>query len=54
MFALGQKQTLQRLLLMSALPPKADIETQLRDVRFVPKAGIKLFQLSLKYPLTLG
>jgi hypothetical protein len=23
---------------MSALPPKADIETQSRDVRFVPKA----------------
>jgi hypothetical protein len=25
---------------MSALPPKADIETQLRDVRFAPKADI--------------
>jgi hypothetical protein len=25
---------------MSALPPKADIETQLRDVRVVPKADI--------------
>jgi len=25
---------------MSALPPKADIETQSRDVRFVPKADI--------------
>jgi hypothetical protein len=25
---------------MSALPPKADIETQLRDVRFVPKADM--------------
>jgi len=25
---------------MSALPPKADIGTQLRDVRFVPKADI--------------
>ena len=25
MSALGQKQTLQRILLMSALPPKADI-----------------------------
>jgi len=24
---------------MSALPPKADIETQSRDVRFVPKAN---------------
>src|SRR5262249_47935310 len=37
MSALGQKQTWQRLLLMSALPPKADIGTQPRDVRFVPK-----------------
>jgi hypothetical protein len=25
---------------MSALPPKADIETQSRDVRFVPKADM--------------
>jgi hypothetical protein len=25
---------------MSALPPQADIGTQLRDVRFVPKADI--------------
>jgi hypothetical protein len=25
---------------MSALPPKANIETQSRDVRFVPKADI--------------
>jgi hypothetical protein len=28
----------QRILVMSALPPKADIGTQPRDVRFVPKA----------------
>jgi len=27
---------------MSALPPKADIGTQPRDVRFVPKADICL------------
>jgi hypothetical protein len=26
----------------SALPPKADIQTQPRDVRFVPKADIKI------------
>jgi len=26
---------------MSALPPKADIETQWRDVRFVPKADAR-------------
>src|SRR5262249_6244355 len=36
--ALGQKQTLKSLDPMSALPPKADIETQPRNVRFVPKA----------------
>src|SRR5215471_170719 len=36
MSALGQKQTFTYLGPMSALPPKADIETQPRDVRFVP------------------
>jgi hypothetical protein len=36
MSALGQKQTLDRRPLMSALPPKADIGTQSRNVRFVP------------------
>jgi hypothetical protein len=40
MSALGQKQTLQSVRLMSALPPKADIGTQSRNVRFVPKADI--------------
>jgi hypothetical protein len=38
MSALGQKQTSERVQSMSALPPKADIGTQPRDVRFVPKA----------------
>jgi hypothetical protein len=36
MSALGQKQTLQHVRTMSALPPKADIGTQPRNVRFVP------------------
>src|SRR5215469_3822822 len=40
MSALGQKQTSKHVLAMSALPPKADIGTQPRDVRFVPKADI--------------
>jgi hypothetical protein len=40
MSALGQKQTSRHLQPMSALPPKADIGTQPRDVRFVPKADI--------------
>ena len=34
--ALGQKRTLGRVHPMSALPPKADIGTQPRNVRFVP------------------
>ena len=38
MSALGQKRILAHLRLMSALPPKADIGTQPRNVRFVPKA----------------
>jgi len=41
MSALGQKRTLKRLHLMSALPPKADIGTQPHDVRFVPEADIQ-------------
>src|SRR5215469_11451364 len=36
--ALGQNQTSEGVQAMSALPPKADIETQSLDVRFVPKA----------------
>jgi hypothetical protein len=38
--ALGQKQTLRRVRLMSALPPKADMDQHSRDVWFVPEAGI--------------
>ena len=40
MSALGQKQTSGHVRVMSALPPKADIGTQRRDVRFVPIADI--------------
>ena len=39
MSALGQKRTLD-LHPMSALPPKADIDRDRRDVRFVPKADM--------------
>jgi hypothetical protein len=42
MSALGQKWTSRRVRVMSALPPKADIGTQPRDVRLVPKADIEL------------
>ena len=45
--ALGHKRTLQRILLMSALPPKADMVQPDRDVRFVPKADIGLLLLDL-------
>jgi hypothetical protein len=38
MSALGHKRTLQCILVMSALPPKADIVERDRPVRFVPKA----------------
>jgi hypothetical protein len=38
MSALGQKRTLPNVSAMSALPPKADIGTEPRNVRFVPKA----------------
>jgi hypothetical protein len=40
MSALGQKQTSGLVERMSALPPKADVETQSWNVRFVPKADI--------------
>ena len=40
MSALGQKQTLEHVQSMSALPPKADIRPGNHDVRFVPKADI--------------
>ena len=40
MSALGQKQTSPHVRVMSALPPKADMDQQGRHVRFVPKAGI--------------
>jgi hypothetical protein len=41
MSALGHKRTFREVETMSALPPKADIGTQSRNVRFVPKADIR-------------
>src|SRR5262245_49896011 len=41
MSAMGQYRTSRSVKGMSALPPKADIGTQPRDVRFVPKADIE-------------
>src|SRR5262249_45996145 len=43
MSALGQKQTSEHVRAMSALPPKADIADGMRNVRFVPKADIRMF-----------
>src|SRR5215469_8884274 len=40
MSALGQKRTSRLGEATSALPPKADVGTQPRNVRFVPKADI--------------
>ena len=40
MSALGQKQTFRSAIVMSALPPKADIAESDWHVRFVPKADI--------------
>ena len=40
MSALGHKRTFRDADAMSALPPKADIGTQSRNVRFVPEADI--------------
>ena len=53
MSALGQRQTWQSVSAMSALPPKADIGTQSRDVRFVPKADIQEFATCIRLnPIT--
>jgi hypothetical protein len=41
MSALGQKQTWRLLIVMSALPLKADIDRRLRNVRLVPIVDIR-------------
>jgi hypothetical protein len=46
MSALGQKQTWQRILLMSALPPKADIGTQPGDVRLCQKQTLACYSIN--------
>jgi hypothetical protein len=50
MSALGQKQTSDCCALMSALPPKADIGGDGCDVRFVPKADIRVIGWGGKEP----
>jgi hypothetical protein len=49
MSALGQKQTLAHIGLMSALPPKADIDRARPDVRFGSKADIARDQLIVRF-----
>jgi hypothetical protein len=52
MSALGQKRTFRLVPPMSALPPKADIGTQSRDLRFVPKADILRCSEERRYSTT--
>jgi hypothetical protein len=54
MSALGQKQTLKGLRLMSALPPKADIAESDCHVRFVPKADSRTAAKNSVYSITLS
>jgi hypothetical protein len=42
MSALGQKQTSRFEVVMSALPPKADITERDQNVRFMPGANIAI------------
>ena len=41
--ALGHKRTFRSTIVMSALPPEADIRAQMQNVRFVPIADIAPF-----------
>jgi hypothetical protein len=52
MCSLGQKRTFSEGCAMSALPPKADIGTQPRHVRFVPKADILRCSKECRYSIT--
>jgi len=54
--ALGHKRTFWEVCATSALPPKADIVGRNGDVRFVPKADIKVYLLkpSFRRPTMLS
>jgi hypothetical protein len=52
MSALGQKRTFEFVRAMSALPPKADIGTQSRNVRYVPRADILRCGKKRRYSIT--
>ena len=51
MSALVQKQTLEKVRVMSALPPKADMVQHDCDVRFVPKADSCTSRLTAAHAL---
>ena len=50
----GSKADIKLVRVMSALPPKADIGSQLRNVRFVPKADIVHLVGSVREPGAVG
>ena len=50
--ALGQKQTSAHVRAMSALPPKADIDQDGCNVRFVPEADILRRNKERRYSIT--
>ena len=52
MSASGQKRTLECILVMSALPPKADIDQDGCNVRFVPEADILRRNKERRYSIT--
>ena len=54
MSALGQKQTLRRVCMMSALPLKADIADSVRHVGFVRKADVSNRSKAGSYSITLS
>ena len=53
MSALGQKQTFVEARLMSALPPKADIDRSGRDVLLCAKSGLMHCSKKASYSITL-
>jgi len=52
MSALGHKRTFSEVCVMSAIPPKADIQSSSSDVRFVPKADIPRCSEDRRYSIT--
>jgi hypothetical protein len=51
MSALGHKQTFGAAIIMSALPPKADMCSAIRDVRLMPKADMGSMNIEWRFSL---